>query len=46
VSYLFKRGPAPAPIQSGDANCDGKVTISDIVYLVSYLFKHGPAPCQ
>jgi len=30
----------------GDANCDKKVTIADIVYLVSYLFKFGPPPCH
>lgn len=45
VSYLFKHGPAPAPLHSGDANFDGKVNLADIVYLVSYLFKGGPPPC-
>lgn len=46
VSYLFKQGCVPKPIQQvGDANCDEKVTVSDIVYLVAYLFKHGPQPC-
>jgi hypothetical protein len=45
VSYLFKHGPAPAPLHSGDANYDGKVNLADIVYLVNYLFKGGPAPC-
>ncbi|MDP3025110.1 MAG: M20/M25/M40 family metallo-hydrolase [candidate division Zixibacteria bacterium] len=28
----------------GDANGDGKVTVSDAVYLINYLFKGGPAP--
>jgi plastocyanin len=28
----------------GDANGDGKITVSDVVYLVNYLFKGGPAP--
>jgi hypothetical protein len=28
----------------GDANGDGKVTVSDVVFLVNYLFKGGPAP--
>jgi hypothetical protein len=45
VSYLFKSGFPPAPLQSGDANSDGVVNLADIVYLVSYLFKHGPQPC-
>jgi hypothetical protein len=46
ISYLFKGGSAPLPIQKvGDANCDGKVSVSDIVYLISYLFKGGAPPC-
>ena len=28
----------------GDANADGQVSVSDVVYLVSYLFKGGSAP--
>jgi hypothetical protein len=28
----------------GDANGDGKITVSDAVYLINYLFKEGPAP--
>ena len=28
----------------GDANLDGNVSLSDIVYLISYLFKQGNAP--
>jgi uncharacterized delta-60 repeat protein len=28
----------------GDANCDGKRTVSDVIFLVNYLFKGGPAP--
>ncbi len=33
---------------AGDFNCDGQVTMSDLVYLVSYMFLGGPAPefCQ
>jgi hypothetical protein len=26
----------------GDANCDGTVSVSDVVYLINYLFKGGP----
>jgi len=29
---------------SGDANGDGAIDISDVVYLINYLFKQGPAP--
>lgn len=32
--------------QIGDVNCDGKVTVSDVVYLINYLFKGGPPPCR
>jgi ankyrin repeat protein len=28
----------------GDANMDGKKTVSDVVFLINYLFKGGPAP--
>jgi hypothetical protein len=33
-----------ADAERGDANYDGKLSVSDIVYLISYLFKGGPAP--
>lgn len=28
----------------GDANGDGKFTVSDVVYIINYLFKGGPSP--
>ena len=28
----------------GDGNADGKITISDVIYIVNYLFKGGPEP--
>lgn len=31
-------------VKCGDANSDGKVTVSDVIYLINYLFKGGPAP--
>jgi hypothetical protein len=34
------------PYKMGDANCDTKVTVSDVVYLINYLFKGGPVPCS
>lgn len=35
----------PVPqFKYGDANGDGKVTVSDAIYLINYLFKGGPAP--
>jgi len=44
VNYIFKGGPAPNPLVSGDVNSAGAVNLSDIVYLVNYIFKGGPAP--
>ena len=34
----------PTVIRCGDANAEGKVTVSDVVYLINYLFKGGPPP--
>lgn len=34
----------PVVVKCGDANGDGKVTVSDVVYLINYLFKGGPGP--
>jgi len=44
VSYLYKQGPAPEPIERGDVNGDGVIDLGDILYLVSYLYKGGPVP--
>jgi len=38
--YLIK----VAPCVRGDANGDGLINASDVVYLINYLFKGGPAP--
>jgi hypothetical protein len=31
--------------KKGDANSDGLVSVSDVVFLINYLFKGGPVPC-
>jgi parallel beta-helix repeat protein len=31
-------------VMHGDANGDGRISISDVVFLISYLFRDGPAP--
>ena len=45
INYIFKGGPAPAPVAAGDANCDGAVNVGDAVHVINYIFKSGPAPC-
>ncbi len=45
ITYVFKFGPAPSPLESGDVNCNGLVDLGDVVYLISYLYKSGPPPC-
>jgi hypothetical protein len=37
-------GPAPDPFLAGDANCDCKIDIADVVYLINYLYVGGPPP--
>lgn len=44
ISYLYKGGPEPVPMQSADVNNSGSVNILDVTYLISYLYKGGPAP--
>jgi hypothetical protein len=44
VSYLYKGGPQPCPVEAGDVNLDAIVNVGDVVYLVSYLYKGGPPP--
>jgi len=45
ISYIFRNGPAPNPLEAADANCDNKINVGDAVYLISYIFRGGPAPC-
>jgi len=44
ITYIFKGGSAPDPLDAGDPNCDAAVNIGDAVYLINYIFKSGPAP--
>jgi len=43
VRTLWGAGPDPYGT-SGDLNCDGAVTLTDIVMLINYVFKGGAAP--
>jgi hypothetical protein len=44
ISYLYKSGPVPDPLEAGDVTCNGVVDLGDIVYLITYLYKGGPPP--
>jgi hypothetical protein len=46
VTYVFRGGEPDACWITGDANCTGTATSSDIIYLVNVVFKSGPAPCN
>ncbi|UCB51543.1 MAG: dockerin type I repeat-containing protein [Candidatus Zixiibacteriota bacterium] len=43
ISYLFRNGDPPIPLQAGDTNCDGTVDIGDVVRLIGYLYKGEPS---
>jgi hypothetical protein len=46
VTYLFKSGPAPDPLERGDVDCSETVPdLTDLAYIVNYIFNHGPEPC-
>jgi hypothetical protein len=45
IAYIFADGPAPDPLESGDADCSGGVNVSDAVYIIAYIFAGGPEPC-
>lgn len=44
VSYLYKLGFTPEPIERGDVNGDCVVDLGDVLYLISYLYKGGSVP--
>src|SRR5574341_2495459 len=44
VNFVYKAGPAPAPLFAADVNADCSVNLIDIIFLVNYIFKNGPAP--
>jgi len=45
INYLYKGGPEPKPLESGDVNFNGEylgINLLDITYLINYLYKEGP----
>jgi len=45
ITYIFRSGPPPVPMEAGDANCDSNLNVVDAVYIVNYIFRGGPEPC-
>jgi hypothetical protein len=39
------RGAGDTAVGNGDVNCDGRIDLSDPVYMLSYLFQNGPELC-
>ena len=46
IAYIFTGGPAPVPLEAGDADLSGAIDIDDVVYLIAYIFTGGSAPCN
>jgi hypothetical protein len=46
INYMFRDGPAPDPLESGNVNCDPEVGLADVIYLINYLFRNGSPPCE
>lgn len=47
ISYLFRRGVRPVPMEAADVNANGVVNMADATYLIHYIYRNGdPPPCQ
>lgn len=44
ISYLYRGGPAPEPLEADDADGNGTVNLLDITYLINYINRAGPEP--
>ncbi len=44
ISYVFRSGPPPDPIEMADVNHDGSANVGDAVYLLNYAFRGGAPP--
>lgn len=44
VTFIFKSGESPQPLEIGDVDGNAGINASDVIYLVNYVFKGGPAP--
>jgi hypothetical protein len=44
ASYIGS-GPLPSLAEAADANCDGRLALDDILYLVEFMRGDGEPPC-
>jgi hypothetical protein len=44
ISFLYKNGPEPDPIQLADVNSDYSTNMLDILHMISFQYKGGPEP--
>lgn len=44
ISYLYREGSEPEPMQAGDADGSGNINILDISCLINYIYREGPEP--
>lgn len=44
INYLYRQGPEPYPLWSGDVNNTGEINILDVTHLINYLYMGGPPP--
>ncbi len=45
INYLFAITLDSVDPTDADVNCDGRIRITDCVYLINYIFLGGPEPC-
>ena len=44
ISYLYKEGSMPVPVEKVDVNGDGHVNLMDVTYFIQYVYRSGPLP--
>jgi len=45
INYLFRNGPPFPPYDPSDLDCDGRITLMDLIFLINYVYRLGPKPC-
>ena len=44
ISYLYKQGTAPEPLEKCDVNSSGSINLLDITHIIAFLYKGGADP--